>query len=211
MAFQQLSVMGTPSVFQTISENAGMQPVFGFALSSETGKSELTIGGTNTNLYQASTIEYVDVSLPAFWQVRFAGLTRPGLNGAPDVVVVNKTSYAQAFIDTGTYLIVTSDSNAQAFYANITGARPSDTIGGVWSVPCDIIDSVAPTLTFGSSSFAVSPSTFNLGPVSQGSSDCAAGLAGGGDVYWIIGDVFLQNIYTVFDFNNTRIGFADLA
>ncbi|KAH0826659.1 aspartic peptidase domain-containing protein [Lanmaoa asiatica] len=212
MGFPQISVSGTSPVFQTmVSNDVVPQGVFGFALSSESGKSELTIGGTNTNMYQESTTEYIQVSLPAYWQIPFAGLTRPGLNGAPDVVLVNKTSYAQAIVDTGTTLIVTSDSIAQAYYANITGAKPSAEIGGgVWSVPCDTISSLAPTLTFGSRNFTVSSSTFNLGPVSSGSTDCIAGLAGGGSAYWIIGDVFLQNVYTIFDVANTRIGFADL-
>ena len=49
-----------------------------------------------------------------------------------------------------------------------------------WLVPCNIINLLAPTLTFGSRNFTVSPSTFNLGPVSEGSTDCIAGLAGGG-------------------------------
>ena len=149
-------------------------------------------------MYQASTTEYVSVSLAAYWQIPFAGLSRPGLDGASDVVVVSKTSYAQAIIDTGSTLIITSDSIAQAFYANVTGAKPSTEIGGgVWSgmsslvvqrgtsahalpVPCDTIGSLAPTLTFGSRNFTVSPSTFSLGPVSDGSTDCVAGLAGGG-------------------------------
>lgn len=135
MGFPQISIFGTPSAFQTMVSNGVVpQGVFGFALSSESGKSELTIGGTNTNMYQESTIEYINVSLPAYWQIPFAGLTRPGLNGTPDVVVVNKTSYAQSIVDTGTTLIITSDSNAQAYYANVTGAKPSTEIGGgAWS------------------------------------------------------------------------------
>ncbi|KIJ05078.1 hypothetical protein PAXINDRAFT_103915 [Paxillus involutus ATCC 200175] len=213
MGFPTISVLRASPVFQTmVSSNALMQAVFGFALSSEAGKSELTIGGTNTNMYQESTLAYIPVSLAAYWQIPLAGVMRGGLNGAPDVVVANKTSYAQAIIDTGTTLIVTSDSIAQQFYANVTGAKlDTDIGGGVWSVPCDTIGSLAPTFTFGSSNFTVSASTFNLGPTSNGSTDCIAGLAGGGSSWWIIGDVFLQNVYTVFDVANTRVGFADLA
>ncbi|KAF9236682.1 acid protease [Melanogaster broomeanus] len=213
MGFPDISVFHAPPVFQTmVSSGAVKQAEFGFALSSEPGKSELTIGGTNADMYQASTLTYIPVSLAAYWQIPLGGVTRPGLNGAPDVVVANKTSYAQAIIDTGTTLIVTSDAIAQQFYANVTGAKPdADIGGGVWSVPCDTIGSLAPTLTFGSRNFTVSASTFNLGPTANGSTDCIAGLAGGGSSYWLIGDVFLQNVYSVFDVGNTRVGFADLA
>lgn len=113
-----------------ISNGVLPQAVFGLALSSQPGNSELTIGGTNPSLYQESTTEYIDVDLPAYWQVRLAGLSRPGLNSTPDVVVVNKTSYAQAIIDSGTTLIITSDNIAQTYYANVPGAKPSTEVGG---------------------------------------------------------------------------------
>lgn len=196
LGFTPISAFHASPVFQTMASAGALpQAVFGFALSSQPGQSELTIGGTNTALYQVSTIEYVNVSMEAYWQLPLAGLTRPGLNNTPDVVVVDETSYAQSIIDTGTAMIITSDSNAQAFYANVTGAAQIG--GGLWSgmfilccgigcvphfllVPCGIVGSLAPTLIYGSRNFTVSASTFNLGLVSQGSTNCIGGIAGGG-------------------------------
>ena len=76
----------------------------------------------------------------------------------------------------------------------------------------------------------ISPEAFNLGPVSQGSNTCVAGAASyteltagklasdstpGGNVdlgteFWILGDVFLRNVYSAWDVGNSQIGFADL-
>lgn len=97
------------------------------------------------------------------------------------------------------------------------------------SVPCNFNTPIS--ISVGGKEFEISPASFNLGPVSDGSDTCIAGAAEdaaitGGNLFlhipgdnaadhntefWILGDVFLQNVYSAWDVDQTRIGFAALA
>lgn len=121
-------------------------------------------------------------------------------------------SNIDAIIDTGSTLITLSPTEAGAFYNANGGKDASSTAGpGYYTFPCDNFPSVS--FTFGGKSFTMSKETLNLGPVSQGSSDCVASIVGldTGASFAIIGTSFLQNVYTSFDIGNSRIGFADLS
>ena len=51
--------------------------------------------------------------------------------------------------------------------------------------------------TFGGKSFPISLDTFNLGLLEEGGNDCVGGvMAASGLPGFIVGDVFLQNVYT---------------
>ncbi|KAF9235750.1 Asp-domain-containing protein [Melanogaster broomeanus] len=67
--------------------------------------------------------------------------------------------------------------------------------------------------TFGGTSFPIPTDSFNLGPVYLTSTDCISGIVGQdvGASFWIVGALFLSNVYTAFDVGNTRVGFATLA
>ncbi|KAG1805336.1 aspartic peptidase domain-containing protein [Suillus subaureus] len=203
-AFQEISSYGAAPLFQTLCDSHVLHKnVFGLSLSTQKDKSELRVGGSNPSMYEPDTLTIVPVTVKGYWQIQLDGLSRNG----EDMMV--PTDKAQAIVDTGTALIVTKPENAVKYYENIKGARAVDEI---WTVPCDTIGLFAPTLTFGGQLFPVSSSTFNLGPVHEGSTDCIAGLTGmpGIGEHWIIGDVFLQNVYTIFDVGNTEVGFARL-
>jgi cathepsin D len=137
-----------------------------------------------------------------------------------------------AIIDTGTTLIIGDASGVKKVYSSVSGAKPAtDTVGpGFWtgtcmshfyypmslicilSVPCSAIPSVS--FTFGGKSFSIPTAAFNLGKVSATSQDCVGALVDNSVVDsvggWIVGDVFLRDVYTVFDVANFRVGFASL-
>ena len=76
----------------------------------------------------------------------------------------------------GTTLLIGDSDTVAAIFSNVPGAQDaSATVGeGFFTVPCDSIPTIS--LTFAGTAFEVSPDTLNLGTVSQGSSDCVAGL-----------------------------------
>jgi cathepsin D len=203
-SFGSISGYPAPPLFQTLMESGQLkEAVFGVKLSTAPGASELYLGGTNTALYQQRSLSYTPVTDAGYWKVKLDQISRDGVSvGEPG---------ASSIIDTGTTLIVTNTANAVSYFNGIPGVESyGDESEVLYLIPCDIIDNYVPTLTFGGHSFTVSGDTFNLGPVEEGSSNCLAGIAGGDVDFWVVGDVFLQNVYSIFDMGGLRVGFAEL-
>ncbi|KAI9437839.1 acid protease [Lactarius psammicola] len=197
MGYQSISSYGASPVFQSlVSQGQVSIPEFSFYFA-ESG-SELYIGGTNQNLF-TGCFTYMRVTTRGYWQGSFDDIS---VNGK---TVVSRTD---AIIDTGTTQVIGDTQSVQAIYAQIPGS--TDAGSGTWTIPCDFNTPVS--ITFSGKVFEISASTFNLGPESSGSSTCIGGFgAVDGLGFWIVGDVFLQNVYTTFDLGNNRVGFASLA
>ncbi|KAI9444474.1 acid protease [Lactarius indigo] len=199
MGYESISTYGASPVFQSLVSQGQVSratQVFSFYFA-ESG-SELYIGGTNQNLYKGS-FTYMRVTERGYWQGSFDGIS---VNGK---TVVHRQD---AIIDTGTTLVIGDTVSVRAIYAQIPGSK--DNGDGTWTIPCNFNTPVS--ITFSRKAFSISPSTFNLGPQSPGSNDCVGGFGViDGLSFWIIGDVFLQNVYTAFDLGNNRVGFASLS
>ncbi|KAH7884062.1 acid protease [Phlebopus sp. FC_14] len=201
MAFLSISVYGqNPFFLNLVVQGQTDSPVFAFKLSSE--GSELSVGGVNTDLFSGD-FAYADITQEGYWQVDMDAIQAGGQT---------VLTHVDSIIDTGTTLIVGPPAAVATFYESIGGQPASILIGdGYYTFPCDSVPEVS--LTFGGQEFAISPDTFNLGSASPDSAECIGGIVGDdiGDSFWIVGDVFLSNVYTLFDVGESRVGFANLA
>lgn len=119
------------------------------------------------------------------------------------------TQRVSAIIDTGSPYIIADKSYVDRIYGMVPGSRSMG--GGMYSVPCNAIPTIS--LTIGGTAFPIDPNNFNQGPVAASPGQCIGGIVAAPQSrqplkYWSVGDVFLRNVYSVFDFGQNRVGFA---
>jgi cathepsin D len=167
MAFPEIAqITATAPFFNTlIANNAVASGEFGFKLASN--GAVLFLGGVDPNS-SSGNLKSVPVTQKGFWQVDMDSVTVGGQEAL---------STTSAIIDTGTTLIVGVPDQVAQVYQSIPGAQDaSSTVGeGFFTFPCNSNPQVA--MTFGGVSYDIS-STFNLGTVEEGSSDCVGGIVG---------------------------------
>ncbi|ORY64095.1 aspartic peptidase domain-containing protein [Pseudomassariella vexata] len=180
---------------KTVSSN-----VFGVSLSRSSdgpNDSEISFGAPNPARYTGD-ISYTSVVSKNSWAIPM------------DDVIVNGQSAGVksqlAYIDTGTTYAFGPPDQVKAIYKAIPGSSSAD--GVTYTIPCDSKASVA--LTFSGTSYTVSSKDFMS---SSGSGNrCPCNIFGMQVVSgWLLGDMFLKNVYTVFDVDKGRIGFASKA
>ncbi|KAJ3806684.1 acid protease [Lentinula lateritia] len=203
LAFPAISNLDADPFFVNAnSQNAVDSNEFGFYLASS--GSELYLGGANSDLYSGS-IEYHDVDTSTgFWQISGASIASDGTTTVSDFATI---------IDSGTTIMYGPPSVVKQFYAQVSGSKLYDSANGFYSFPCESAPEVS--FSWGGDSFTVSADNFNLGTTSSGASTCVGALAaedlGFGDNTWLLGDSWMKNVYTVFSFSKTAVGFANLA
>jgi len=204
MAFQSISVDNIPPIFALMVQ-AGLvdEPVFAFYLSSsDLAQGELILGGIDPNHYTGQ-LTYVPLTSETYWELNMDSIT---VNGG------SMSKVLRAVLDTGTSLLAGPSTDIAAFAKSI-GATP--VINGEYSVSCQSISSLPTvTVTIGGVAYPLTGEQYILNP-ENANIECILGFVGidipaPAGPLWILGDVFIRQYYTVFDYGQQRLGFAKM-
>ncbi|CAE7065707.1 unnamed protein product [Rhizoctonia solani] len=164
---------------------------------------EITFGGIDETKIDRSTIVTMNsVNPDGFWEVPFTMSI-----GGKDLGLNRRT----AILDTGAAVIMAPSSDAEAIHAQIPGSKP-DGQGG-FTLPCTTDAHVA--LTIGGKSFSIDSRDLLFAPVDPNNTkgDCISGIVTGrfaGPQAWLVGDVFLKNVYFSHDASKGTVTLAKL-
>jgi Eukaryotic aspartyl protease. len=166
--------------------------------SDEAKDGEITFGDVDTTKFVGNITYTNTTGDSAFWQIPLDGASVDGK-------ALNLTGRS-AIIDSGTSFILIPPSDASALHALIPGSSPS---GENFYIPCSSNNTVA--FTFSGVTYSISPKDYVGSTTDSTGNTCVSNIVGHktfGDTDWLVGDVFMKNVYSVFDYDNNRVGFA---
>lgn len=196
LGFDSISVGGVPTVFHNAIEQGLVEkPMFAFYLG-DNDDGELTFGGYDVTKFNGDDLTWVPLSEATYWRINMDGISMGSYNSGP----------TDGIVDSGTSLIVGPTSDVQTIGLSI-GAKPS--ITGQYTVDCDKLDEI-PDITWKIDGQDYTLSGAKL--VLQSAGMCIFAMIGMDfpepGPKWILGDVFMREYYTVFDYEEQRVGFA---
>mmetsp|Transcript_27585 Transcript_27585/g.50213 ORF Transcript_27585/g.50213 Transcript_27585/m.50213 type:complete len:416 (+) Transcript_27585:109-1356(+) len=195
LGFEKLSLGGANTVFKNaIDQKVVSQPVFSFALG-DNKDGELTLGGYDDSKFKGE-ITWVNLSEANYWRINIENISVGSVSSGA----------TNGIVDSGTSLI-TGPSTEIAKIAHSVGATHN--IMGEYTIDCAKV----PTLS--DLEFTINKKVYKVPGkdlVIQASGTCLFALMGM-DIptgpKWILGDVFMRQYYSIFDYGNERVGFAE--
>ncbi|KIM34242.1 hypothetical protein M408DRAFT_19180 [Serendipita vermifera MAFF 305830] len=217
LAFRGIAASGgTPFWNRVAAAKLWDKPLMSFCLTKFLGVAGATnlepggvfiMGGLNESLYTGE-IDYTPLSsLGTYWQIPLVSLT------VGNTTIDIPPEYTVGGIDTGTTLIGGPSDMIDRIAAQIPGSTPgTGDYENYFFYPC--ASAVGVSFSFGGRTWHIAPKDFQLLRMRNGSCVSAFFRLSIGEhaPKWIIGDTFLKNVYSVFQYEPTpRVGFADLS
>jgi len=204
LAFDTISVgHATPVWYNLVNQGLVDQKVFSFWLARNTTGmmgGQLTLGGYDKTLFKGD-IQYVPLTYTNYWQIKMDGVIFEYRNLCGE-------DGCKAIVDSGTSMIT-----GPTKLVNMINGQLGCIISGSecsWLHCPDY--STLPNLEFklNGVSYILTPQEY----IMETGGACISALMGM-DIaepvgpLWILGDKFMEKFYTVFDFENKRVGFAE--
>ncbi|MCJ1404743.1 hypothetical protein MMC11_007969 [Xylographa trunciseda] len=195
------SSLGGPTFMQALS-NAKLLPanIFGINLQRHadgTTDGEVNFGTIDTSKFQGQ-LTYADTANDQLWEIPVDDVLVAG--------VACKITGNTAIIDTGTSQLFMPPTQAKQLFAQIPGSVIADS--ETFHIPCDTTISIE--MVIAKVPFSISPEDYLGSPVAGGNlcESTIFGVQVEGPTQFLLGDVFLKNVYSVFDSDKSRIGFG---
>lgn len=199
LAWDSISVDGVPTLFGTLCENGQLDKcLFSFSLNTDED-GELLIGGIDETKYTGD-IAWVPLKQESYWEIALDGVQVDG---------EDMTNCTTAIVDSGTSLLTGPTEDIEKLAAAV-GAHSF--IAGEYLISCNARN--APDIDF-----MINGETYSLALADYIIPDgelCLFGVMGldiprPAGPLWILGDVFMRKYYSVFDRDNSQVGFATKA
>mmetsp|Transcript_17359 Transcript_17359/g.24397 ORF Transcript_17359/g.24397 Transcript_17359/m.24397 type:complete len:441 (-) Transcript_17359:200-1522(-) len=201
LGFTSISIDSTPTVFENaIAQNAVDEPVFSFYLG-DNKPGELTFGGYDETKFEGD-LTYVKLTAATYWEIELDHIKAGSYDSEPK----DKDTPITAIVDSGTSLMVGPKSEISKL-ASAVGAKAN--IMGEYTIDCDKLDDLPDVVfTIDGNDYVVPAKD----AVIQAQGTCLFAFMGmdfpAGGPNWILGDVFMRQYYTVFNYQDQTIGFA---
>jgi len=201
MGFTSISVDNTPTVFENaIKQHDVDQPVFAFYLG-DNGPGELTFGGYDPAKFEGDLV-YVKLLEATYWEIALDSVSAGSYHSDPN----EDGSPTTAIIDSGTSLI-TGPTKDISQLALAVGAKPN--FMGEYTIDCNKVDEIGDIV------FTIDGNDYKIpgkNAIIQAQGTCLFAFMGidfpKPGPQWILGDVFMRQYYTVFNYLDQTIGFA---
>nr|KMM73483.1 cathepsin E [Coccidioides posadasii RMSCC 3488] len=172
--------------------------IFGISLqraADDTRDGQLTFGDIDKSKFTGD-ITYTDVIKSTNrWEIPVSDAIVGGKR-------VNFTKKS-AVIDTGTSFILVPMKDAEAIHALIPGSSKGDQY---FTIPCDT--NLSLEIEISGTRWTVSPKDYVGNRYGDSCNSYILPRQALGPDQWLLGDTFLKNVYSVFDYDESRIGFA---
>jgi len=218
LSYPTISVNGATPIYNQLMENGDVDSgVFAFWIHRESSQGGLEVGGEIAwgGVNQERFVgEYPDafnwhpVTRRAYWEIDIGSIDVIDLD-----VVEACPNGCTAIVDSGTSLI-TGPTRMTDRINKAIGAI--EFVAGQWLVVCRRIKSM-PDIRFriDGIDYTMKPEDYVLVIEDQGQTQCISAFMGldmpeSYGEFWILGDAFMGKWYTAFDFDNDRVGFAEL-
>jgi hypothetical protein len=199
LGFTSISIDGTPTVFENaIKQNKVDQPIFAFYLG-DNGPGELTFGGYDSAKFEGD-LNYVKLDSATYWQISLDGIDAGSYHKEKSDAKIT------AIVDSGTSLMIGPKSEITQL-ALAVGAKPN--IMGEYTIDCATLNDIPDVVfTIDGIEYTIPGSK----TVIQAQGTCLFAFMGmdfpAPGPQWILGDVFMREYYSVFNYVDQTIGFA---